>query len=252
MIDVQSVSLRFRRFSGGHGSFKQTILNSLLRRRYSKKLEFWIFRDLKLKVDHGQRLGIVGPNGAGKTTLVKLISGIYRPNSGQVRVVGRIAPLTDLGVGFNPELSGVENIFLYGAVCGQSRKSVARRVDSIIEFAGIPEFAQTPVKYYSAGMFLRLAFSAATSVEPEILLVDEVFAGGDAAFVQKATLRMNELLAASKIVVMVSHDLGMIKGFCNRVIWMDHGRIMADGDPTSVCDAYLASAQGMTPVSVGA
>ncbi len=238
-IEISSASLRFRKYGDRYPSIKQTILNTLLRRSYSSHSDFWLFQDINLKIEHGQRLGIIGPNGAGKSTLLKLICGIYHPTTGTIRVRGRIAPLIELGAGFNPELSGIENIYLNGALLGFGPKAMETKVRGILEFAGLWDFAETPVKYYSTGMTLRLAFSIATDIEPEILMVDEVFAGGDAEFVKKASNRMMELVGNSKITVLVSHNLDLIKKMCDRTIWLEKGKIIMDGDSAEVCNGYM-------------
>jgi len=237
-IELVAASLRFRKYGERSPSLKQAVLDKLFRRSYSKTQDFWIYRDLTLRIDHGQRVGVIGPNGAGKSTLLKIISGIYHPTLGTVRVVGAIAPLIELGAGLNMELSGLENIFLMGALLGFGPKIMNAKVEDILEFAGLQEFAATPIKYYSTGMLLRLAFSIATDVHPEILLVDEVFAGGDAEFVQRATARMRELMDNSNIVVLVSHSMNLIRDMTSRAIWIELGRVVADGDPDAVCREY--------------
>ena len=237
-IELASVSLRFRKYGDSGPSLKEAVLNWVFRHNYCRTTDFWIYRDLTLRIDHGQRVGIIGPNGAGKSTLLKVISGIYHPTAGMVRVTGNIAPLIELGAGLNPELSGRENVYLMGALLGFGPGIMETKVEGILHFAGLEEFAGTPIKYYSTGMLLRLAFSIATDVDPEILLVDEVFAGGDAEFVQKATQRMRRLMDASHIVFMVSHDMNLVRNMCSRVIWIEQGRIEADGKPDSICSQY--------------
>ncbi len=237
-IRLEEVSLRFKKYEQ-RPTLKQTVLNTLFRRKYHAGGEFWLYRGLNLSVTHGQRLGIIGPNAAGKSTLLKLICGVYEPTAGRIHVAGKVAPLIELGAGFNPELSGQENIFLNGALLGFGPAEMKQKVDRIIEFAGLAEFAQTPIKYYSTGMLLRLAFSVATDVNPEILIVDEVFAGGDVEFVHKARNRMGELMDNSHVVILVSHELHLIRQLCNRAIWLDHGSIVMDGQPEEVCKEYL-------------
>ena len=240
-VVLRGVGLRFKRYADKRPMLKQTVLNAIFGRKYSSTNDFWIFRNFDLSVRHGQRLGIIGSNGAGKSTLLKLMCGIYRASEGQVCVAGRIAPLIELGAGFNPELSGVENVFLNGALLGFSAGQMDRKVGRIIEFAGLEEFARTPIKYYSTGMLMRLAFAVATDIEPEVLLVDEIFAGGDAEFVAKAKARMNRLMDDSHVVVLVSHELKLIREMCNRAIWLDHGKVRMDGQPEEVCREYLAA-----------
>lgn len=238
-VALENVSLRFRKYGSHRPTLKQTVINKIFRRTYREVSDYWLFEGLNLRIEHGQRLGVVGANGAGKSTLMKLICGIYKPTSGAVRVSGQIAPLLELGAGFNPELSGTENVFLNGAMLGFGPSEMEAKLDRIIEFSGLQEFASTPIKYYSTGMLLRLAFSVATDIEPEILIVDEIFAGGDAEFVTKAKDRMMKLMDDSHIVITVSHDLKVIRDLCNRAIWLDRGRIVADGDPAEICKEYL-------------
>ena len=242
-IELSDVWLRFRRYGHSHPTLKQAVLNAVLRRSYSKTESFWLFRDLNLTVGHGQRLGIIGPNGAGKTTLLMMIAGIYPPAHGRVRVMGRVTPLMGIGAGLNAELSGVENIYLMGALLGFGPRVMAEHVEEILAFSGLKNFAATPVKYYSAGMRTRLAFSIATAIPAEILLLDDVFAGGDAEFLPRATARMRQLMDDSHIVVLVSHQLSLIRRLTTRVIWMGKGKVVRDGPPAEVCRAYGAAQQ---------
>lgn len=240
-IELNHVALRFRTFADHSPLLKQFVLNRILgrHRQIQQHQDFWLYRDLNLTIEHGQRIGIIGSNGAGKSTLLKMICGIYHPSGGNIFVRGRIAPLIELGGGFNPELSGLENIFLNGAILGFSHNQMQQKVDRILDFANLREFSQMPVKYYSSGMVLRLGFSIATDIVPEILLLDEIFSAGDAEFRAKAHERMQNLLNASHIVVFVSHDIDMVQDVCNRVIWIDHGLVAMDGSPQEVCQAYL-------------
>jgi len=237
-IRLEDVHLLFRSYRSRLPSLKQSAINALTRRKNAKVSDFWIFQGIDLHVPHGQRLGIIGANGAGKSTMLKLIAGIYKPTRGRLRVVGRLAPLLELGAGMNPELSGLENILLNGALLGYGAVEMRRKAPEILEFAGLTEFAQTPLKYYSTGMSLRLGFSVATDIDPEVLVIDEIFAGGDAEFVIRAKDRMRRLMDASKIVVIVSHDLSLIQDLCDRTIWLDKGKIRDDGDPATVCERY--------------
>lgn len=240
-IALENVCLRFRIYGDSSRHFKQMVLNSVQRRKYGERKEFWLFRSLNLQIERGDRVGIVGPNGAGKTTLLRLISGIYPPTHGRIRVRGRISSLIDLGAGFNTELSGAENILLNGAFLGFSPREMIEKTDRILEFAELQESADTPIKYYSSGMLLRLAFSIATDINPEILLIDEIFGAGDARFIGRATERMHQLLDSSHIVVFVSHNMQVIRDMCTRAVWLEKGAIVQDGPSGEVCDAYLAS-----------
>jgi ABC-type polysaccharide/polyol phosphate transport system ATPase subunit len=251
-IHLEDVSVRFRSYSGKTSGLKETVMRWLHPPDWQKKAntirknEFYGLRNVSLHLEHGDRLGIVGRNGAGKSTLLKVISRIYRPTSGSISVVGRIAPLIEIGAGFNPELSGKENIFLNGAVLGLSKKKITERLDSIVEFSELAEFIEMPVKYYSTGMHLKLAFTVATEIPPDILILDEMYAGGDAAFIQKANVRMQNFVERSSILIMVAHNLEYIRQFCNRVIVLDHGRIIGAGDPNEMTDRYLALCAGDT------
>lgn len=241
VIDFSRVSLRFRRYGDTSPTLKQTVLNTLFRRRYKSVSSHELYRDLSLTIRSGERVGIIGHNGAGKSTLLKMICGIYRPNAGVVRVRGRVAPLIELGAGFSMELSGVENIYLNGAVLGFSPREMSRKVEPILEFAGLREHANMPVKYYSSGMLLRLAFSIATDIEPEILLIDEILGAGDLEFQGRAAQRMQDLQRKAEIIVVVSHALTTITQLSTRVLWIDHGVVRMDGAPGEVCAAYTQS-----------
>lgn len=184
--------------------------------------------NINLSIKDGEKVGIIGHNGAGKSTLLKVISGIYPIQMGSISKIGNIAPLLELGAGFHPELTGRENIYLNSAFLGISKHKTSSIEKDIIAFAELERFIDTPVKYYSSGMYLRLAFSVATSIEPEILILDEVFAGGDAAFVKKAKTRMQHIVNKSKIMILVSHDDDLINKLCNRVIKMEKGAIVSD------------------------
>jgi len=237
-VKLTSVSLRFRKYGDTGATLKQAVLDRVLRRSYTKVAEFWLFEDLNLTISHGERVGVVGGNGAGKSTLLKLIAGVYRPTRGNVRVVGQLAPLIEIATGMNGELSGVENVLLMGALLGFSPATMAEKLDGILHFAGVSEFGSTPMKYYSQGMRMRLAFAVATAQQSEILLSDELFAGGDAEFVQRATRRIREMWDASQIVVFVSHRLPLVRELTDRTIWIDRGKIMCDSDTNYVCKQY--------------
>lgn len=242
-IDIDDVSLCFRRYGDPNPSLKQTVLRRLLRRQYTHTTEHYIYRGLSLKIEHGERVGVVGHNGAGKTTLLKLIAGVYDPTRGQITVRGQLATLIDVGAGLNPELNGIENIILTGLVLGRTLDRMRERTEHILDFAGLAEFAQMPVKYYSSGMVMRLAFAVATDDDPQVLLADEIFSGGDLDFSQKAQDHMHRLIAAAHILVFVSHSLDLIRSLTTRCLWIDHGRLLMDGPTPEVCDAYWRSSQ---------
>ncbi len=240
-IEMSGVGLRFRKYPSRRQSLKHSVFNYLRRRSYSKAEDFWIYRGLDLRVVDGQSLGVIGSNGAGKTTLLKLLAGVYRPNEGRIEVRGRMAPLIDLGTGMNQELSGVENIVLAGVFMGRSPRTMRQRIGPILEFAELEDFAEMPLKYYSRGMRQRLAFALATDTQPEVFLIDEVFSGGDKDFVERGSQRMQSLLDAAHVVVMVSHSLALIERFTSRTIRIDRGVIVDDGPTREVVERYRQS-----------
>lgn len=242
-VILNNVSLRFRKYTGGGEGIKEAAMRLICPPQWSgsrppTKSEFWGLRDIHLSLKEGDRLGIIGPNGAGKSSLLKVISRIYKPTLGTLDVVGRIAPLIEIGAGFIPELSGRDNAYLYGAILGLKRKTVRERLDSMVEFSGLQDFVDMPVKYYSTGMHLRLAFTIATEVAPEILILDELYAGGDAAFIAKANQRLEHFINRSRILILVAHQMEYISRFCNRAIVMAHGRIQKDGTAEEAIDWY--------------
>jgi ABC-type polysaccharide/polyol phosphate transport system ATPase subunit len=204
--------------------------------------EFWAVRNLYLDIPHGSTVGIIGENGAGKTTLLKLLTGITQPTTGQVRIQGRISSLLELGAGFHPEFTGRENIRLNCSILGMSEDEIAERFESIIEFSELGEFIDRPVKTYSAGMYVRLGFSVAASVDPDILLIDEALSVGDEHFRGKCTNRLNEFREQGKTTVFVSHDIGAVKSMCQHVVLMDRGEILEQGPAEKVADEYLKRA----------
>lgn len=196
--------------------------------------------EVSFEVAPGEAFGVVGGNGSGKSTLLKLVSGILRPDAGRLEVDGSVAALIELGAGFHPEISGRENVYINGSVLGLSRREIEARYERIVEFAGLEEFIEEPVKNYSSGMYVRLGFAVAIHTDPEILLVDEVLAVGDEAFAHKCLRRIEELLAAGRTVVFVSHALALVESLCSRVLWLDRGRVRELGEPRRVVDAYRA------------
>ncbi|GJM19123.1 MAG: hypothetical protein DHS20C14_13360 [Phycisphaeraceae bacterium] len=210
---------------------------------------FWALRDVSFEVPSGQVLGIVGRNGAGKSTLLKILSRITEPTEGRARVRGRIASLLEVGTGFHPELTGRENVYLNGAILGMSRAEIAAKYDQIVDFAGVEQFLETPVKRYSSGMFLRLAFAVAAFLEPEILVIDEVLAVGDAKFQKKCLGRMREVSRGDgRTVLFVSHNMATVQALCDRCVLLDKGTLKADGDPADIIEQYhdLASGRAST------
>ena len=238
-ICVENLSLKFRIYHDRSPSLKSYVANLLSRSGPSSYSDFWAVENVSFEIKAGDRVGIVGHNGAGKSTLLKAMCKIYEPSNGRITVSGRLAPMLEIGAGFHPEFTGRENIYLNGTILGYSKDQLATIEPEVIAFAELENFIDTPVKYYSTGMYMRLAFSLATAMHPDILVLDEIFAGGDAAFLTKAKDRMHALIDKANIMILVSHDHLLIKSLCNRVIWLDHGKLVADGPPNEVVDRYL-------------
>ncbi|EDS10979.1 ABC transporter ATP-binding protein [Anaerotruncus colihominis] len=236
MIKAENISMRYLMNTDRIQSMKEYVVKFL--KREIKYKEFWALKDVSFDVRKGEVMGIIGHNGAGKSTLLKVISGILKPTEGSLQVNGTIVPMLELGSGFDFELSGRENIFLNGAILGYSEKFLQDKYDEIVAFSELGEFIEAPLRSYSSGMVMRLAFSIATVVNPDILIVDEILAVGDAAFQEKSKKRMLELMGGGTTVLFVSHSLEQIREMCDRVLWLDHGRMRLCGDAQSVCDAY--------------
>ena len=239
-IKIENLSIKFRIYHDRSPSLKDYFANLFRQNRQSAFSDFWAVKDVSFEIKAGDRIGIVGHNGAGKSTLLKALCRVYESSLGKVSVNGRIAPLLEIGAGFHPEFTGRENIYLNGSILGYSKEQLKKIEPEVIAFAELEEFIDTPVKYYSTGMYMRLAFSLATAMHPDILVLDEIFAGGDAAFMVKAKARMYEMIDKANIMIMVSHDHQLINALCNRVIWMDHGRLVVDGKPEYVIARYLS------------
>jgi len=201
--------------------------------------EFWALKDVSFEVKRGEVLGIIGHNGAGKSTLLKVISGILKPTEGSVAVNGVVAPMLELGSGFDFDLTGRENVFLNGAILGYSEQFLKEKYEEIVEFSELGQFIDVPLRNYSSGMVARLAFSVATVVRPDILIVDEVLSVGDADFQEKSKKRMLELMGGGTTVLFVSHSLGQIREMCDRVLWLEHGEMKTIGSAKAVCKAYV-------------
>jgi lipopolysaccharide transport system ATP-binding protein len=211
---------------------------------FEKKEEFWALKDVNFAVQKGETIGIIGSNGAGKSTLLKILSQITPPTEGEIVMHGKVASLLEVGTGFHPELTGRENIFLNGAILGMKKKEIAKKFDEIVEFAGIEKFLDTPVKYYSSGMYVRLAFSVAAHMEPDILLVDEVLAVGDADFQKKCLGKMGEVTTKDgRTILFISHNMSAIKTLCKRTILLEKGRVVMIGETDDVVAHYLSSSQ---------
>ena len=239
MIQADGVSLCYRVNYDQVRSIKEYLVQMLKGKvRYS---EFWALRDVSFSLEKGEVLGVIGNNGAGKSTLLKVISGILKPTEGQVRVSGNVVPMLELGSGFDFDLTGRENIFLNGAILGYSEAFLNEKYDEIVAFSELGQFIHVPLRNYSSGMVMRLAFSVATMVNPDILIVDEILAVGDAAFQAKSKARMTELMQGGTTVLFVSHDLGQIREMCDRAIWLEHGEMKIQGEVNAVCDAYQSA-----------
>ena len=243
-IKVRSLSKRYRvGESQGYRTLRESIVSKFKIRGHSDgekavPNQFWALNDISFDVQQGEVLGIIGSNGAGKSTALKILSRITRPTAGRIELYGRVRSLLEVGTGFHPELTGRENIFLNGAILGMRRNEIARKFDEIVSFAEVEKFIDTPVKRYSSGMYVRLAFAVAANLEPEILLVDEVLAVGDSRFYQKSTDKMRELNARGMTIVLVSHQMWLIQTVCTRGILLKRGRIAAEGRPEIVIDAH--------------
>jgi ABC-2 type transport system ATP-binding protein len=241
-IQLEAVSKAYKIFHRRHSTLKE----SLLRRSRAIYELRPVLDDIDLTVPQGQSIGIIGRNGAGKSTMLKVIAGLITPDTGTVTVRGRVSTLLELGAGFQGEYSGAENIHLYAALMGLSRRFIEGRVDEILDFAGpeVQRAIDNPIKTYSSGMYMRLAFAVAVHVDPDVLVIDEVLAVGDAAFQRKCFERAVDLRRRGKTIVIVSHDLESIRRFCDRTIWVENGKIVADGNPPKVTERYLEVVDG--------
>ncbi|HUY90536.1 MAG TPA: ABC transporter ATP-binding protein [Pirellulales bacterium] len=243
-IELDQVDLTFKIRQSSKVTFKEFIVGRLWRGAAQQRMQVNALRSVSFSIADGQRVGIIGHNGAGKSTLLRLLAGIYPPSGGHRCVEGRISSLFEISLGFEPEASGWENIGYRSYLQGETPRTIKDKMQPIADFSELGDFLKLPVRYYSAGMSVRLAFSIATAIEPEILLVDEVLSVGDLAFQEKARRRMREMMAKAKIIVMVSHDLSSIRKLCNRVIWMEHGAVRQIGPAGAVIDAYSDHVQG--------
>jgi len=239
-ITVQGVWKNFRLYHERNRYIKAAVL----RGRRAKYEEFWALQDVSLEVPHGATVGVIGSNGSGKTTLLKCLTGIYTPERGNVTIDGNVAALLELGAGFHAELSGTENIYLNGSILGMSKKEIDAKFDSIVEFAGLEQFIDTPVKNFSSGMVVRLGFSIATHVEPEVLLIDEILAVGDQAFQRKSTEKIEQFRREGRTILVVSHSLGLVQQLCNTVVWLEKGRVKMVGDANDVIASYTGNTYG--------
>ena len=234
-------------FEGSTSSLKELLnwpVNRLMHKvngagSHDENETFWALKDVSFEVEHGESVGLIGRNGAGKTTLLKILSRITRPSRGRLVLYERVSSLLEIGTGFNIELSGRDNVFLNGSFLGMKQLEIKRRFDEIVAFSEIEQFIDMPVKYYSSGMFVRLAFSVAVHLTPELLLLDEVLAVGDVGFQQKSMEKMKELLNSGATIIFVSHNQDAVKRICQRAIWLQNGKLMMDGDSEEVVRSYL-------------
>lgn len=246
LVECRDVGKEFRHM-GRAVSVREWFIRAVRGRRVLRPVPAFRLSGFDLRVERGDRVSIIGGNGSGKSTLLRLIAGIYTPSEGEIRTRGKIAAVVELGTGLHPELTGEENIHLYGAILGMSRAETLARSPEIIEFAGIGEYIHIPIKYYSSGMLARLAFSIAMASDPDVLLLDEVLAVGDHAFRARCIDRISERLDGGSAIIIVSHDLDLVRRYASEVIWLDGGRVRMRGEAEPVVGAYLASMSVATP-----
>ena len=236
IIDVENVTMKFNLMEEKVDTFKEFIVKLIKGKLFYN--EFIGLKNVSFSVNKGDILGIVGFNGAGKSTMLKILAGILHPSEGSVKVYGTVAPLIEVGAGFDPDLTARENIFLNGAILGYERKFLEKNFDEIIDFADLRQFIDVPVKNFSSGMYARLGFSIATMVHPDILIVDEVLSVGDFHFQQKCEQRISDMIEKGTTIIIVSHDLSMIERLCNKVLWLDHGTKRDFGETNVICEEY--------------
>lgn len=240
MVSVKNVSMEFNMSTEKVDSLKEYTMRFFQGRLFFES--FWALKDVSVEVRRGETLGIVGSNGSGKSTLLKIIAGVMKPTKGTTEVFGTLSPMIELGAGFDPDLTGRENIFLNGAILGHNKKFMDSVYDEIVDFSELGPFIDTPLKNYSSGMQARLAFATSTVVKPQILIVDEVLGVGDFHFQEKCEKRINELMADNTTVIFVSHSIEQVQRICKRAIWLNKGVLMADGPAKEVCERYLSEA----------
>ena len=240
MIKIENVSMKFNLGIEKEFSIKQAFVNFFSGKNKKKKKneEFWALRDVNFNINKGEVIGLIGSNGAGMSTLLKVVSGVMKPTEGKVEVHGVISPMIELGAGFDGNLTARENIYLNGAILGYSKEFLDSKFDEIVEFSELKDFLEVPVKNFSSGMTAKLAFSIATIVNPEILIVDEILSVGDIKFQEKSKNKMMEMIKGGTTVLYVSHSLQSIKELCTRVVWLEHGKVIKIGDTKKICDEY--------------
>jgi ABC-2 type transport system ATP-binding protein len=240
LVALDGVGLCYRLAKQRASSFKEYAIHWV--KGSLTHVDLWALRDVSFRIERGERVAVVGRNGAGKSTLFKVISRVLRPTRGTVTVVGSVAPILELGTGFDQELTGLENVFLNALLLGHPRREIQERVDSIVEFSGIGELIHSPIRNYSSGMVARLGFSIATAWQPDLLLLDEVLGVGDVSFLRKCQQRLAELRDAGSTLLFVSHDVAAVQNGADRCLWLDQGRLVADGPTAEVVDRYLEAA----------
>lgn len=239
MIKINNVSMRFNLGIEKNFSLKLFFINMFKWKKEKKeKKEFWALKDVNIEVKKGEVVGFIGSNGAGKSTLLKVVAGVMKPTKGSVEKYGNICPMIELGAGFDMDLTARENIYLNGAILGYSREFIDQKFEEIVEFSELRDFLDVPVRNFSSGMVARLAFSVATIVDPEILIVDEILSVGDIAFQQKSENKMRSMIEGGTTVLFVSHSLAQIEKLCDRVVWLENGTVKKIGEPKQICEEY--------------
>lgn len=237
VVKVEGLWKRYPRYTARSRTLKRWAMD-LAHRRGAPHDELIALNDVYLEVHRGECVGLIGPNGSGKSTLLSILAGVVVPSRGSVHVLGRVTPLLQLGAGFSPELTGRKNVFIYGALIGLTRKEIGERLEAIVAFSEIEEFLDTPVKFYSSGMYVRLAFAVAAHVDPDVLLIDEILAVGDSAYQAKCMARLQEFRASGKTILLATHNLQAVMEQCTRAILLEHGAMIADGEPKLVVRTY--------------
>jgi len=241
MIKIKNVSMKFNLGIENDNSLKMMFIRFFNFKKRKKQEYFWALKDIDFNIEKGEVVGVIGINGAGKSTLLKVVSGVYKPTTGEVIVNGKISPMIELGAGFDHELTARENIYLNGAILGYDKEFLDEKFNEIVQFAEVKEFLDVPVKNFSSGMVAKLAFSISTIVNPEVLIVDEILSVGDLKFQKKSKNKMISMIKGGTTVLYVSHSLEAIKNLCSKVIWLDHGSLKMMGSTKEVCKAYYDS-----------
>ena len=239
-VTVDHLSKKFRLYHERN----QSIKSAIMRGRTSVHEDFWALKDVSFEVPEGSTFGLIGSNGSGKSTLLKCLAKIYYPEKGSIGYKGKVAALLEVGSGFHPELSGRENIFLNGSILGMKKAEITKKFDEIVDFSGVEQFIDQPVKNYSSGMYVRLGFSVAINVDPDVLVVDEVLSVGDAEFQEKCAQKFVDFKKAGKTVILVSHAMGAVRSMCDHAAWLSHGELISIGEAKPTIDKYLSSLNG--------